>query len=189
MNAADSRSAGTYPSLTGSNPVAGVLFFILESVTRDMTTVNVDQGIKIKNGIGLVSSGGGYTLYIPELNISDINQLHSEFESNFSYKNEFELAEELVYFLYERLDYDGFSKAGDSLDLEAAINLEKGVCKEMAAILQILFQRFGIDSYYHRGRVHREDGVYGHAWVKAKIGDQIFYSDSTWGVFKPYQAV
>lgn len=152
-----------------------------------MTTVKINQGIRFWNGIGLVSSGSGYTLYIPKMNNKYIKELYREFENNFSYNSNLELAEELAYFLYERFDYESFPEAEDSLKLEAAINLEKGICKEIAAVYQILSQMFGINSRYMRGVVTRDGERYRHAWNKVKIGKKLYYADATWGTFKNYQ--
>lgn len=131
----------------------------------DPTIKKFHGGIRLKRGIGLLSSGNGYGLRIPEMNHEKIAEVASAFEQHTDAGNKYQLAKQLTYFVHERFEYEDISADRKFVNLISAIDHGKGICKEKAALYQVLAQRLGIDSYYVRGRA---DGGR-HAWCKVHV--------------------
>ena len=148
-----------------------------------MAVVEIEKGIKLRPGMGIMSTGDGYTLLIPSLELDEISELRGEFIRLTDYNNEYECAEQLTEFLYKRLQYDDSEEPINKISLKESIRLEKGVCKEMAAVYQILAQGLNLDTRYVRGTYKGSK----HAWIKLKIGGQILYADPTNEKFLPYK--
>lgn len=144
-------------------------------------------GIKLKAGIGLMSSGNGYGLRIPKMNNEKLNRLIQAFKDWSDAKNDYQAAKQLTFYIYDRFEYENISGDRRFVNLIESLRSRKGICKEKAALYQVVAQRLGIDSYYVRGIV---DGSR-HAWCKVHVskGDtDSAWADPTWGEFKrPYE--
>jgi len=127
----------------------------------------------------------GYTIIVPSFKNPRIEQLYQEAKLRVAGRqNQIELVQILTDFIYKRIPYN--DKIQDRmLHLDRALDYG-GVCKEKAALLQMLLQRFGIESRFRRGYFEYLNKPGGrpwrtskHAWVEVHIGNQNFVADPT----------
>ncbi len=90
--------------------------------------------------------------------------------------------------IQKKLDEELEKNPRKEIILQEILKDRKGMCKEKAAILQIIYQKEGIPSRYIRGKATSNSGKRGrHAWLKINLGTDILV-DPTLNRFNDYNA-
>lgn len=168
---------------------------VIDNSDDSRSEKNAKSGTKLKKGMQLVSSGGGYTLVIdeekpPTAMMSGINAAIN------SGMPDHEKAEQACYRVGNMLDSPGDDAANNArissqkrsdgnIYLSDVWSDNLGVCKEFAATLQLVYQKIGIQSKYMRGELKGER----HAWLKVNTGGSTFLADPIRGIFVDYSSI
>ena len=91
---------------------------------------------------------------------------------------------ELTKFVRKEIEYENVFKGKRLTMLSESIKLRKGVCKEKAAILQMLLRQSGFDSFYMKGFVKTPSRTGAHAWVEVNLHNNVYIADPTIGYFR-----
>lgn len=91
---------------------------------------------------------------------------------------------ELTKFVRKEIEYENIFKGKRLTMLSESIKLRKGVCKEKAAILQMLLRHGGFDSFYVKGFVKTPTKKSSHAWVEVNLHNDVYIADPTIGYFR-----
>jgi len=136
----------------------------------------------------------GHILVIPRFGNPRIQQLYQEAKGTVKdARDARELAERLNSFIHQKVHYEEPDVEEKVLHIDRALEYG-GVCKEKAALLQMMLQMFGIESRFRRGKFQpynergkainydRKTGrkVSGrHAWIEVKAGKEKLIADPT----------
>ncbi|MFP4116031.1 MAG: transglutaminase domain-containing protein [Candidatus Aenigmatarchaeota archaeon] len=167
----------------------------------------------LKRGMKLPSKGTGHTLEIGGFD-GEFRDFYQEFSEYVERKTGKELPEDILErkkeiqempdgkkaglacrFVNEKIDYDlNYVNGKDIISTSEVIERGRGVCKEYAATLKMLYQMMGVESEYVRGRMPNGNGDReGHAVVKAHLDDypasDEVLADPTNGRFGKYESV
>lgn len=157
-------------------------YTIKESKATDLNSM---EGLLYSNDRIMPSSPSGHILIIPDEHNSkmlDVYRRAKEWTKNSSSTLDF--IERLNEFVYEILSYkEDFVESHKIVRLDDALKYG-GVCKEKAALLQVLLQKFGKKSSFKRGQFVKLNGYsHRHAWVEIEYGGKKWIADPTNGIF------
>ena len=160
---------------------------------------DLSGGIRLKEDMRILgSTSKSYTLVIPNIDPHENEHLASWYNDILgggSWSNDLRMAKDVFRYISRNFktnedgSQEGFNRPnGGRMSLNAALEHKKGVCKEKAALFQIIAQNVGLESLYVRGyqpdvtekgkRIKRR-----HAWNKVKIQGHMYYVDPTNGYF------
>jgi len=170
---------------------------ILETLITEngdgMEKKNATDGLVLKKGMELVSSGGGYTLVIDEeYNSAIMSAVNSAIDPSDSERGKAEDACKRIHEIFStpKNDSENNDRISSQKRSDGKIYLSdvwadgEGVCKELAATLQLVYQQLGIKSGYMRGKL----GGQRHAWLKLRADGNQYTADPTNDVFQDYSS-
>ncbi len=164
---------------------------------------------ELYKGDKLLSSGSGYALEIDGFNTPEFIEFAERARKRISENSSLEdIVASLVDFVHQELDKEPplekvpkykqilrkLLRKERVVRVSEVLRKKKGVCKEHAALLQMLLQTIEgrgskIRSWYIRGRC----GGGRHAWVAVEINDPdengLYLADPTWNIFGPYERI
>ena len=142
---------------------------------------------KLKEGDLLLSSGGGYSLYITYG--YEFYKLKAEADAAVNGYIGKKRAEKLNEFVHDKIRYEEQWNSKSLVSISDAIKNLRGVCKEYAAILYMLLDSEGYDVYYVRGTLEEGGKFYRHAWLRLDIDGKSYLVDPTNNIFGLYDKV
>jgi len=142
---------------------------------------------KLKEGDLLLSSGGGYSLYITYG--YEFYKLKAEADTAVNGYIGKKRAEKLNEFVHDKIRYEEQWNSKSLVSISDAIKNLRGVCKEYAAILYMLLDSEGYDVYYVRGTLEEGGKFYRHAWLRLDIDGKSYLVDPTNNIFGLYDKV
>jgi len=142
---------------------------------------------KLKEGDLLLSSGGGYSLYITYDN--EFYNLKKEADAAVKGYIGKRRVEKLNEFVHDKIRYDEQRNSKSFVSISDAIKNLRGVCKEYAAILYMLLDSEGYNVYYVRGTLEEEGKFYRHAWLRLDMDGKSYLVDPTNNIFGLYDKV
>ena len=145
-----------------------------------------NQTLLLRKGDILESAGNGYNLHIPGYHSPDFKKLHQESRDFIGDSKGKELVGKLLEFVYQTIEYDScWNDVEKDVSLERSWQKRKGVCKEIAATLDMLYRVYEIDSDYIRGIYQGAR----HAWLKVRVDDKELLVDPTNDILGNYESV
>jgi len=142
---------------------------------------------KLKEGDLLLSSGGGYSLYITY--DDEFYKLKAEADAAVNGYIGKKRAEKLNEFVHDKMTPDLQWNSKSFVSISDAIKNLRGVCKEYAAILYMLLDSEGYDVYYVRGTLEEGGKFYRHAWLRLDIDGKSYLVDPANNRFGLYDKV
>ena len=82
-------------------------------------------------------------------------------------------------YVIENTEYN--ADLSDDQSIRGAVMNHEGVCTGYAKLYQLLLSRLGIKNAIVYGKVDTEKGEQYHLWNAINIGDDLYYSDATFG--------
>jgi thiol-disulfide isomerase/thioredoxin len=157
------------------------------------TEKNATDGLVLKKGMELMSSTSGYTLVIDaEPNSAMMSAVNAALDSSMSETDRAKAACKRIHNIIDQPSSDSENndrisrqKSGDGKIYLSDVWADgEGVCKEIAATLNLVYQKLGIHSRYMRGSYSGAR----HAWVKVRADGDVYLADPTHDTFQDYSA-
>ncbi len=140
----------------------------------------------LQKGDVLKTSGGGYDLLICGYLNPRLQQLYREAKIFAGSSQGRARAERFVRYVHQAIRPNlDWNDVGSLVPLQRALHRREGVCKEMAATLDMLLTMEGFAPEYKRGLIPGGR----HAWLKVNVGGIDCLADPSTPLFGQYESV
>ncbi|MEM3212339.1 MAG: transglutaminase-like domain-containing protein [Candidatus Micrarchaeaceae archaeon] len=126
------------------------------------------------------ASPEGYGLILPSPNSPLFREYYKKATDYAGLSTGLDRVAQLSKFVHDSIMYDeNFGKGMKDVPLYKALREGRGVCKEKATVLYMILTMEGFDAEYVKGTLTDKNGTGGHAWVKVRIGNDVYLVDPT----------